>query len=54
MENPHRGMRGVELLEVDGTRIEGTRVDLADDGGQHHVRVVIAAGAQQPSRPARR
>ena len=54
VENPHRGMRGVELLEVDGTRIEGTRVDLADDGGQHHVRVVIAAGAQQPSRPARR
>jgi cyclic beta-1,2-glucan synthetase len=54
VENPHRGMRGVELLEVDGRRVEGGRVDLTDDGGQHHVRVVIAAGAPQPSRPTRR
>jgi cyclic beta-1,2-glucan synthetase len=54
VENPHRGTRGVERLEVDGRPVEGTGVAMIDDGMTHQVRVVLAAPVPQHSPPVRR
>jgi cyclic beta-1,2-glucan synthetase len=45
VENPHRRCRGVEIAELDGSRVDARAVPLADDGGAHHLRVVLGEGA---------
>jgi cyclic beta-1,2-glucan synthetase len=42
VENPSGVCRGVVLAELDGGRLEGSAaIPLADDGAEHHVRVVL-------------
>ena len=42
VENPRGVSRGVTAMEVDGVALPGpTAVPLVDDGGLHHVRVVL-------------
>ena len=43
VENPHGVSRGVRHAELDGTALSGNhvRVDLADDGATHRLRVVL-------------
>ena len=44
VENPRGVNRGVSHITVDGARIEGTRIPLADDGAVHTV-IVAMLGA---------
>jgi cyclic beta-1,2-glucan synthetase len=48
VENPHNVARGVTFVELDGASLAGssTRIQLADDGLTHHVRVVL--GSESP------
>jgi cyclic beta-1,2-glucan synthetase len=39
--NPDGVSRGVRAVEVDGAPIPGNHVPLSEDGGEHHVRVVM-------------
>ena len=43
VENPRGVARGVARAELDGAALSGNqaRVDLADDGGTHHLRVIL-------------
>ena len=43
VENPHGVSRGVSRVELDGASLEPNeaRVDLADDGATHRVRVIL-------------
>lgn len=43
VENPQGVCGGVDFVEVDGKRIEGTWIDLASDGNDHTVRVVLGS-----------
>jgi cellobiose phosphorylase len=44
--NPDRVCRGVREVELDGRRLDGTRIPLRDDGGRH--RVVVRMGPAEP------
>jgi cyclic beta-1,2-glucan synthetase len=52
VENPHGIARGVSLVELDGAPLSGgrTHVRLVDDGATHHVRILLGAAAERPSR----
>ena len=41
VENPHGVSRGVVSVEMDGQPLSDGRIGLADDGREHHVRVVM-------------
>jgi cyclic beta-1,2-glucan synthetase len=41
VENPHGRCRGVALAELDGARVDASRIPLQDDGREHRVRVVL-------------
>jgi cyclic beta-1,2-glucan synthetase len=47
VSNPARLSRGVAQAELDGAAVDPEAIPLRDDGGTHHVRVVLGA-----SRPA--
>jgi cyclic beta-1,2-glucan synthetase len=44
VDNPRGVNRGVDHVELDGTRLEAITVPLADDGAVHNVRVVLLGG----------
>ncbi len=41
VENPHGKQRGIHAIEIDGGRLEGPSIPLADDGRTHDVRAFI-------------
>jgi len=41
VENPDGVCRGVKRIEVDGRDLTGQDISLADDGGEHAVRVLL-------------
>ena len=41
VENPASVNRGVRVIELDGIPLSGSDVPVSDDGGVHHVRVVL-------------
>jgi len=43
VENPDGVNRGVRSVDVDGRTIAGGLIPIIDDGGVHHVRVVLGA-----------
>jgi cyclic beta-1,2-glucan synthetase len=45
--NPERRCRGVDTAQLDGVAVDPRAIALVDDGGTHHVRVVLGAGSQQ-------
>jgi cyclic beta-1,2-glucan synthetase len=46
IENPERRCRDVASVTFDGSPVDAAAIPLMDDGGVHHVRVVLgAAGA---------
>jgi len=47
VENPEGVERGVRALWLDGNRVEGEMIPLADDGGHHDVRVVLGTQERQ-------
>jgi cyclic beta-1,2-glucan synthetase len=49
--NPERRCRGVGEAELDGVRVDARAIPLTDDGGTHHVRVVL--GNPRPAASAR-
>ena len=48
VENPHRVMRGVSFIELDGVPLamNSMHIQLTDDGATHHVRVIL--GSENP------
>jgi len=45
--NPERRCRGVDTAQLDGVAVDPRAIALVDDGGTHHVRVVLGAGRQE-------
>jgi cyclic beta-1,2-glucan synthetase len=43
VENPDRQCRGVREASLDGTPVDARAIPLVDDGGTHHVRVVLGS-----------
>ena len=41
--NPERQCRGVAEAELDGTPVDNRAIPLTDDGGTHHVRIVLGS-----------
>ena len=41
VSNPERRCRGVAMSELDGGTVNATAIPFTDDGGVHHVRVVL-------------
>ncbi len=48
VENPERRCRGVASVALDGTPVDASAVPLLDDGGAHHVRVVLGVAGAVP------
>jgi cyclic beta-1,2-glucan synthetase len=48
MTNPERRCRGVAVAELDGRRVDPRAIPLADDGGEHEVRVMIGKAPPAP------
>jgi len=48
VENPDRRCRGVVSAELDGSPVDPAAIPLADDGGEHRVRVVLGHPPQTP------
>ena len=48
VENPDRCCRGVASAELDGSPVDPAAIPLADDGGEHRVRVVLGHPPQTP------
>jgi cyclic beta-1,2-glucan synthetase len=47
--NPSRQNRGVGTAELDGVEVDARAIALTDDGGTHHVRVVLGARTRSAS-----
>ena len=41
VSNPERRCRGVATAELDGDPVEAAAIPIVDDGGVHHVRIVL-------------
>lgn len=41
IENPHGLCRGIAKIEMDGEQLTGSEINLADDGKQHNVRIIL-------------
>jgi cyclic beta-1,2-glucan synthetase len=48
VENPERRCRGVARVTLDGTPVDASAIPMIDDGGVHHVHVVLGAAVAAP------
>jgi cyclic beta-1,2-glucan synthetase len=51
VSNPERQCRGVREATLDDASIDPMAIPLVDDGGTHHVRVVLGASGARPRPP---